>query len=255
MISPKHQATRAKRTIIKRIARAEVLAGRPLTPLAEQWPARLPPLLRTQKRNSDSPRPLNSETDVRRQGRINTVLAATAALAISAEATATDFSDDLLWSSQPGDIPHVLTPVRLQQPTAEVPASVTVIDRDFMDTIGTKEVYELLRYVPGMLVAPEPLNNSVNVAYHGGPAIIPKSMEVLIDGRAIYRSGISGVAWASLPVAVEDIQRIEIVRGPNSTAYGTNAYKAVINIITIHPSDTAGENKVSGYLGNTGYQS
>jgi iron complex outermembrane receptor protein len=163
--------------------------------------------------------------------------------------------EDPMWSASGDDlIPFVLTPARLKQPTAEVPASVTVIDRDLIEAVGAQEVSELLRYVPGMLVAPEPLNNTDNVVYHGGTALVPTDMEVLIDGRAIYRAGLSSVTWSNLPVAVEEIQRIEVVRGPNSTAYGTNAYKAVINIITMHPEDTAGDQKINLTLGNNGYQ-
>ena len=162
------------------------------------------------------------------------------------------FSDGFLLANE--SIPEVLTAVRLRQPAAEVPASVTVIDQEQIKASGAKEITELLRYVPGFLVAPEPLDNSDSVVYHGGPALYPKSMEVLIDGRAVYRSGLAAVSWYSLPVAVEEIQRIEVVRGPNSTAYGTNAYNAVINIITQHPSDTVGSHEITASQGNTGYQ-
>jgi len=138
------------------------------------------------------------------------------------------------------DVPHVLSAVRLHQPMAEVPASVTVLNADFILATGARTIPELLRYVPGMQIAPDIYDNSISVAYHGGPAIFPKSMEVMIDGRSIYRSGLAAVGWDKLPVAVEDIQRIEVVRGPNSTSYGTNAYQGVVNIITRHPSDSGG---------------
>lgn len=144
-----------------------------------------------------------------------------------------------------GDIPHVLSAVRLHQPTAEVPASITVLDSGFIRSTGAKNIQDLLRYVPGMLVIPEPFDNSDSVVYHGGPILYPKSMEVLIDGRAAYSTGLSAVGWNQLSVAVEEIQRIEVVRGPNSTTYGTNAFQAVVNIITKHPSDTKSEHYVT----------
>jgi len=146
--------------------------------------------------------------------------------------------DELYWEDTAAGIPHVLTPARLQQPTAEVPASVTVLDADFIARTGIKHISQLLRYVPGMLVAYDVLDNSDAVVYHGGPDMMPKSFQVLVDGRSVYRSGIASVGWDRLPVAVEDIQRIEVVRGPSAASYGTNAYQAVVNIITRLPQDT-----------------
>lgn len=166
-----------------------------------------------------------------------------------------DLPDDLsLADPLLSDVPHVLSAVRLHQPTAEVPASVTVLDSDFIRATGAKNISDLLRYVPGMQVAPELYDNSESVAYHGGPSIFPKSMQVLIDGRSVYRSGLAAVGWEKLPVAVEEIQRIEVVRGPNSTSYGTNAYQAVVNIITHHPSDSGGDSlTVEGGNNSEGY--
>lgn len=160
------------------------------------------------------------------------------------------FDDELLFDPTIGEVPHVLSAVRLHQPTAEVPASVTVLDAQFIKATGAKNIQDLFRYVPGMLVVPEPYDNSDSVVYHGGPGLYPKSMEVLIDGVAAYRSGLAAVGWNSLSVSIEEIQRIEVVRGPNSTTYGTNAYKAVVNIITKHPSDTLSERSINFKLGD-----
>ena len=164
-----------------------------------------------------------------------------------------DFSsyswDAATWDASVADIPHVLTPTRLHQATAEVPGSVTVLDADFIRRTGIKRIAEILRYVPGMLVAYDIRDNSDAVVYHGGPSILPKSFQVLIDGRAQYLAGLAAVSWEDLPVAVEDIQRIEVVRGPAATSFGTNAYQAVINIITNYPQD-AFNNEVGVQQGN-----
>ncbi|PHS00700.1 MAG: hypothetical protein COA68_04835 [Oceanobacter sp.] len=160
------------------------------------------------------------------------------------------FDDELLFDPMIGEVPHVLSAVRLHQPTAEVPASVTVLDAQFIKATGAKNIPDLFRYVPGMLVVPEPYDNSDSIVYHGGPALYPKSMEVLIDGRAAYSAGLSAVGWNQLAVTVEEIQRIEVVRGPSSTAYGTNAYQSVVNIITKHPVDTVSEHSISIQAGN-----
>ena len=148
-------------------------------------------------------------------------------------------------------VPVVLTATRIQQHQSDVPASVTILDSDLIKRIGAKDLPELLRYVPGMMIGPDRNNNADSVHYHGGPAALPKNLQVLINGRSMYRSGLAAVSWYELPVAVEEIRRIEVVRGPNSATYGANAYQAVINILTKHPSDTLGS-KVVTEFGNNG---
>ncbi|HEX5635609.1 MAG TPA: TonB-dependent receptor, partial [Gammaproteobacteria bacterium] len=66
------------------------------------------------------------------------------------------------------------------------------------------------------------------------------NMQVLIDGRSVYEASHGLVAWNDLPVALEDIARIEVIRGPNAATYGANAYAATINIITFHPAEQSG---------------
>ncbi|NIQ10450.1 MAG: TonB-dependent receptor plug domain-containing protein, partial [Gammaproteobacteria bacterium] len=65
-------------------------------------------------------------------------------------------------------------------------------------------------------------------------------LQVLIDGRSVYTPFMSAVPWSFLGVEIEDINRIEIVRGPNSPVYGSNAYLASINIITKYPFQSEG---------------
>lgn len=184
---------------------------------------------------------------------LTSVWGLTQPLLSTADESIDDFStlpwDAATWDASAAGIPHVLTPARLQQSTAEVPGSVTVLDADFIRRTGIKRISELLRYVPGMLVAYDIRDNSDVVVYHGGLSILPKSFQVLIDGRAQYLAGLAAVSWEDLPVAVQDIQRIEVVRGPAATSYGTNAYQAVINIITRYPQD-AFDDQVSFEQGN-----
>ncbi|MFY0639982.1 MAG: TonB-dependent receptor [Bermanella sp.] len=148
-------------------------------------------------------------------------------------------------------VPVVLTATRLQQHQADVPASVTILDEHFIKQVGAQNLADLFRFVPGMMVGPDNNNNSDAVHYHGGPASLPKNLQVLINGRSMYRSGVAAVSWYEMPVALEDIKRIEVVRGPNSASYGSNAFQAVINILTKHPADTYGSS-VSLQGGNNG---
>jgi iron complex outermembrane receptor protein len=65
-------------------------------------------------------------------------------------------------------------------------------------------------------------------------------MQVLVDGRSVYDPGFGGVSWSDLPLAIEDINRIEVVRGPNAAAYGSNSFAGVVNIITEHRAQQQG---------------
>jgi iron complex outermembrane receptor protein len=173
--------------------------------------------------------------------------------AMPADADAATESDPL-----ESPIPQVLTPVRLKQPRTEVPASVTVIDRQLIDATGVREVPELLRLVPGMVAAARSGWDYV-VSYHGTNRRNSRRMQVLIDGRSVYQAGLATIEWSDIPLAMEDIERIEITRGPNTAAYGANAFLGIINIITRHPDDsprvrikaTRGTNGIEDYHAST----
>ena len=65
-------------------------------------------------------------------------------------------------------------------------------------------------------------------------------MQVLIDGRSVYSPSAGGVEWTNLPLTVDDIERIEVIRGPNTASYGSNSFLSVISITTLHASDVTG---------------
>lgn len=136
-----------------------------------------------------------------------------------------------------GDLPVVLSASRLSQPQQEAPAAVTVIDQEMIRASGFREIPDLLRLVPGFSVSNHSGNIPV-VTYHGMSDAYSRRMQVLVDGRSIYNVGFGQVNWRGLPLAIEDIERIEVVRGANAATYGPNAFLAVINIITRHPSQT-----------------
>lgn len=144
------------------------------------------------------------------------------------------------------NLPIVLTPSRLPQPLNEAPAAVTVIDRELIRATGYRDIPRLLRLVPGMQVGQE-RGNSHWVTYHGLGNDFPSWMQVLVDGRSVYSPGnFDGVDWAGLPVTIDEIERIEVVRGTNSVAYGSNAFLGVINIITRHSADAPGTKASAG---------
>lgn len=143
-----------------------------------------------------------------------------------------------------GEMPVVLSVSRLAQRVDEAPAAVTIIDRQMIKEAGIWDLAEVFRLVPGMVVSYHSargysLDNTVS--YHGLSDPYARSMQVLVDGRSVYSPLFGGVLWGDIPVALDDIERIEVIRGPNAASYGANSFMGVINIITSHSSETQGK--------------
>lgn len=132
--------------------------------------------------------------------------------------------------------PVVITPTRLRQSLSDVPASVTIITLDTIKRYGITSIPEALRLVPGMAVS-RSHGTRWDINYHGTYAVQPRRMNVLVDGVSVYRPAVSNVEWSTLPVTLEDVDHIEVIRGTDSSAYGPNSMTAIINILTKHPKD------------------
>ena len=150
------------------------------------------------------------------------------------------------------DIPIVLSATRLAQPQTEAPASVTIIDRALIKLSGAKNIAELFKLVPGMHVGYYRGNRAV-VGYQGLASEYPQGVQVLIDGRSVYSPLFGGVDWSNLPLMIEDIERIEVIRGPNGSSFGSNAFQSVINISTSHTTQVNGF-QVKTTVGERGFQ-
>ncbi len=148
------------------------------------------------------------------------------------------------------DVPIVLSASRLSQPLNDAPASVTVIDQDMIRASGFRDIPDLLRLVPGFSVA-YTRNNTWAVGYHGVADAFSRRFQVLVDGRSIYSAAFGTVLWSELPLSIDDIERIEVVRGPNAATFGANSFFAVINIVSKDPAQTPGL-FVSQQLGEQG---
>lgn len=151
--------------------------------------------------------------------------------------------DMLSESDYLGEMPVVLTVSRLAQRVDEAPAAVTVIDRQMIRDSGAWDLSEVFRLVPGMVVSyhsTRAYTMDSTVSYHGLSDPYARYMQVLIDGRSVYSPLYGGVLWSDLPVALDDIERIEVTRGPNAASYGANSFMGVINIITRHSADSQG---------------
>lgn len=137
------------------------------------------------------------------------------------------------------DLPDVLTASRLKQSKARTPGTVTVLDGELIRDLGVLRIWDVFRLVPGMTVGYVGSGDPV-VSYHGTVAVEQRRLQVLVDGRSYYNASLADMDWINFPVPLDEIERIEVTRGPNAAAHGANSFLAVINIITLSPGDTHG---------------
>jgi iron complex outermembrane recepter protein len=118
-------------------------------------------------------------------------------------------------------------------------AAIYVITQEDIRRSGATSIPELLRLVPGVEVARID-SDHWSVGIRGFGSEFSKSVLVLIDGRSVYTPLFAGVYWDLQNVMLEDVERIEVIRGPGGTIWGANAVNGVINIITKNSKDTHG---------------
>ncbi len=155
------------------------------------------------------------------------------ALAAGATAAPLDLSlEDLLKAD-------IVTASRKAQAVQDVAAAVFVITRDDIERAGAASVPEALRLAPGVQVA-RLSSGRWAVSVRGFNSRFANKLLVLIDGRSVYSPLFSGVVWEMESTVLEDIDRIEVIRGPGAALWGANAVNGVINILTRKASDTQG---------------
>lgn len=121
----------------------------------------------------------------------------------------------------------------------EAPAAIFVLTADDIKRLGATSIPEALRVVPGLDVAQLGAHEWA-VASRGSNSEFTDKMLVLIDGRTVYTPHFAGVWWDAQDTVLDDIERIEVIRGPGATLWGANAVNGVINIITKSAKDTQG---------------
>ncbi len=125
------------------------------------------------------------------------------------------------------------------QKVADAAAAIFVIGQEDIRRSGATSVPELLRMVPGVEVARIDANKWA-VSIRGFNGRFSSKVQVLTDGRSVYNTAFSGVYWEAQDVVLEDVERIEVIRGPSASVWGANAMNGVINIITKSAKDTQG---------------
>ncbi|MGB2129914.1 MAG: TonB-dependent receptor plug domain-containing protein, partial [Marinobacterium sp.] len=137
------------------------------------------------------------------------------------------------------DIPEITAATRAPQKLTESPASISVIDSEMIAASGARNIPDLLRLVPGFQTAHVSANKFATT-YHGVSDNFPRRLEVMVDGRSVYVPLLGAVDWTSLGLNLDDIARIEVIRGSNVPTQGANAFLGSINIITREPAAESG---------------
>lgn len=121
----------------------------------------------------------------------------------------------------------------------EAPAAISVLTADDIRRSGAHSIPDALRLVPGVNVAQQDAHTFA-ISARGSSDAFANKLLVLMDGRSVYSPLFSGVLWDAQDTVLEDIDRIEVIRGPGATLWGANAVNGVINVITKNAKDTLG---------------
>jgi outer membrane receptor for ferrienterochelin and colicins len=120
------------------------------------------------------------------------------------------------------------------QRASQVPAAIEIITAEDIRRSGARDIPGVLRHVLGINVL-QWGNDNADIAIRGYNQALSPRLQVLIDGREVHLHSLDYAAWSSLPVELDGIRQIEVVKGPNTALFGFNAVGGVINIITYHP--------------------
>jgi iron complex outermembrane receptor protein len=123
---------------------------------------------------------------------------------------------------------------------ADAPAAVTLITQEDIQRSGLHEIPEILRLSPGVFVQHGNQLTTWSVSTRGFAQLFANKLEVLEDGRILYTPFFSGVYWDMVDYPIADLDRIEVIRGPGATLWGSNAVDGVINITSKGAQDTQG---------------
>jgi iron complex outermembrane receptor protein len=134
---------------------------------------------------------------------------------------------------------------RRSEPVSGAAAAITVITGEDIRRSGATNLPDALRIASGLEVA-QSNGNTWAISSRGFNTTTANKLLVLIDGRSIYTPLFSGVFWDVQDLMLEDIDRVEIIRGPGATLWGANAVNGVINILTKSARDTQGRLAVAG---------
>jgi iron complex outermembrane receptor protein len=134
---------------------------------------------------------------------------------------------------------------RRAEPASQAAAAVEVITHDQITRTGAASIQDVLRLAPGVQVSGFG-GHSFAISTRGFASLAANKLQVMQDGRSLYSPLFTGVFWDAYGVMLEDIDRIEVIRGPGATMWGANAVNGVISILTKDARDTQGSLLAAG---------
>jgi iron complex outermembrane receptor protein len=193
----------------------------------------------------------------------------TAILAASGTGFAANTNLEMLDNLSFENLGNIITSVsKRPEDSFKSAAAITVITQEDIRLSGATHIAEVLRGVPGLEVARVDSSNWA-ITSRGFNDVFANKLLVMVDGRTVYTPLFSGVYWDIQDVVLEDIDRIEVIRGPGAALWGANAVNGMINIITKKAEQTQGvyvsqlvgtqdrsitEARYGGTAGNTAYR-
>ena len=142
----------------------------------------------------------------------------------------------------------VVSASRTEEKLINAPVTMTVIGAQAIQSAPTQNFAELLRTVPGLNLT-QVSARDINVTSRGATGTLATGQLALLDGRSLYQDFFGFVMWDFLPVNLNEIKQVEVIRGPASAVWGANALNGVVNVITKSPREMQGTSAVLGVGG------
>ncbi len=140
---------------------------------------------------------------------------------------------------------EVFSVSKRKQQIGTIASAVSVIDENEIRQSGARSLPEILRLIPGVQVSQINATNWA-VSIRGSNGQFSNKLQVLIDGQSVYSFGFSGVFWNDIDIPIEQIKRVEVLKGPGGAIWGANAVNGVINVITKNSAETQGTHLTLG---------
>jgi iron complex outermembrane receptor protein len=140
----------------------------------------------------------------------------------------------------------VVTASRAEEKLVNAPSTMSVITASQIEVAPSQNFGELLRTVPGVNIT-QVSARDINVTSRGSTGTLATGQLALLDGRSLYQDFFGFVMWDLLPVNLDEVKQIEVIRGPASAVWGANALNGVVNVITKSPREMQGTSAVLGF--------
>ncbi len=150
------------------------------------------------------------------------------------------------WLRAEAAVPFVVTASRVKEKVGETVPSVTVIPREQFRRMGARHLMDVIRAVPGMTARYVVTGQYYSLETRGIEKQYSQDVLILLDGHPLNSNLLGSATWTLDNLILDNVEQIEVIRGPGSVLYGANAFSAVINVITRKPGEIEGAELTAG---------